>query len=66
MVLHYSVRHGMKSGSLAQHDDVEKAERKRRALAAFDSTRGMMKENIAAFGGTEAFMRWVRSDGDEA
>ena len=38
----------------------ERAERVVRGLE------GLLKDEIGAYGGTEAFMRWVRSDGDEA
>jgi hypothetical protein len=40
-----------------------------RAERLVNGLRGLLKDEIAAFGGTEAFMRWVRSDddpGDEA
>lgn len=40
-------------------------ERTRRALEAADKLRGLLKDEIAAFGGAEAFIRWVRSDEDE-
>jgi hypothetical protein len=38
---------------------------KERALRAADELRGLLKEEIASFGGAEAFLRWVRSDDDE-
>jgi hypothetical protein len=41
------------------------AERTRRALEAADKLRGLLKDEIAAFGGAEAFIRWVRSEEDE-
>jgi hypothetical protein len=37
-----------------------------RAKRVVDGLRGLLKDEIAAYGGTEAFMRWVRSDEDEA
>jgi hypothetical protein len=46
-------------------DTVAKVERMRRGLEAFDRVRGSMKEEIAAFGGTEAFLRWVRSEDEK-
>lgn len=46
-------------------DPQSKEERIRRAMAAADELRGMLKDEIAAFGGAEAFIRWVRSDEDE-
>jgi hypothetical protein len=36
-----------------------------RAHRLTESVRGLLKDEIAAFGGTEAFMRWVRSNDDE-
>jgi hypothetical protein len=39
---------------------------KERARRLTNSIRGILKEELAAYGGGEAFMRWVRSDDDEA
>jgi hypothetical protein len=36
-----------------------------RAHRLFEQMRGLMKDEIAAHGGAEAFIRWVRSDEDE-
>jgi hypothetical protein len=36
-----------------------------RAFRLTEKLRGLMKDEIAAHGGTEGFMRWVRSDSDE-
>ena len=36
-----------------------------RAFRLTEKLRGLMKDEIAAHGGTEGFMRWVRSDEDE-
>jgi hypothetical protein len=36
-----------------------------RALRLTEKLRGLMQDEIAAHGGTEGFMRWVRSDEDE-
>jgi hypothetical protein len=38
---------------------------KERALRAADELWGLFKDEIAAHGGTEGFIRWVRSDEDE-
>ena len=38
---------------------------KERALAAAERLRGSMRDEIAAFGGAEAFIRWVRDGDDE-
>jgi Arc/MetJ-type ribon-helix-helix transcriptional regulator len=37
-----------------------------RAKRMVDRLSGLLKDEIAAFDGTEGFMRWVRSDEDEA
>jgi hypothetical protein len=49
---------GKTSGEL-----VETPKEKARRLT--NSIRGLLKEELAAYGGGEAFMRWVRSDDDE-
>jgi hypothetical protein len=36
-----------------------------RAFRLTERLRGLMKDEIAAHGGTEGYMRWVRSDEDE-
>jgi hypothetical protein len=36
--------------------------REAQALRAFEKLRGLLKDEISALGGTEAYMRWVRSD----
>jgi hypothetical protein len=42
------------------HDDPEA-----RALRLTEKLRGLMKEEFAAYGGGEAFLRWVRSDHED-
>jgi len=37
-----------------------------RAFRLTEKLRGLMKDEIAALGGTEGFMRWVRSDEEDA
>ena len=37
-----------------------------RAFRLTERVRGLLKDEIAAFGGTEAFMHWVRSDEEDA
>jgi hypothetical protein len=39
---------------------------KERARRLTNSIRGILKDELAEYGGGDAFMRWVRSDGDEA
>ena len=36
-----------------------------RACRLTEKLRGLLKEELAEYGGAEAFVRWVRSDGDE-
>ena len=36
-----------------------------RAFRLTERVRGLLKDEIAAFGGAEAFMRWVRSDEED-
>lgn len=64
VVVHYRVAaDGEQSHAGLREGTAE--ERKQRAMTAFDSMRGMLKDEIARFGGAEAFIRWVRSDEDE-
>jgi hypothetical protein len=51
------------SSDVAQHLAAETPAE--RALRLTEKLRGLMKEEIAAHGGTDSFMRWVRSDEDE-
>jgi len=37
-----------------------------RAKRMVEGLKGLLRDEIAAYGGTEGFMRWVRSDEDEA
>jgi hypothetical protein len=36
------------------------------ALRVTEKIRGLLKEEIAQFGGAEAFIRWVRSEDEDA
>ena len=60
VVIHYSVNGG--SGTSASVNAETPAQR---AFRLTEKLRGLMKDEIAAHGGTEGFMRWVRSDEDE-
>jgi hypothetical protein len=68
VVLHYSVVGGS-GGDYAparRNGDSPAGESpEQRALRVTEALCGLLKDEIAAFGGTEAFMRWVRSDKDE-
>lgn len=46
--------------------DTAKESAAERALRLTEKLRGTMKEEIAEHGGAEGFIRWVRSDEDEA
>jgi hypothetical protein len=46
-------------------EDRSSETKKQRALRLADELRGRFSEEIAAHGGTEGFIRWVRSDEDE-
>ena len=61
VVLHFSYG-GDGGGSASALPGESAAER---AQHAMDKLYGLMKDEIAAHGGAEAFIRWVRSDEDE-
>lgn len=61
VVLHF--RYGGDGGGGASELPGESAAE--RAQQAMDKLYGLMKDEIAAHGGAEAFIRWVRSDEDE-
>ena len=61
VVLHFSVTGD--PVSLPPSATQETAEQ--RAFRLTEKLRGLMKDEIAAHGGTEGFMRWVRSDEEE-
>jgi len=60
VVLHY--RYGGSPESSSATKGETSAEK---AFRLTEPLRGLLKEEIAAFGGAEAFIRWVRSDDDE-
>jgi hypothetical protein len=59
VVFHYRVA-GTGKGSHGQETPAE------RAFRLTEKLRGIMKEEIASHGGAEGFIRWVRSDEDDA
>jgi hypothetical protein len=61
VVLHY--RYGGDSLDAASATLVETP--KERAMRIADELCGLFKDEIASFGGTEGFMRWVRSSDDD-
>jgi hypothetical protein len=36
-----------------------------KALAALDRLRGLMRDEFAAYGGGEAFLKWLRTDPED-
>ncbi len=61
VVFHYRVESRSKPQPSNAHESP--AERAHRVTAGL---RGLLKKEIAEFGGTEAFMKWVRSDEDDS
>jgi hypothetical protein len=64
VVLHYKVIGAEAGGVLAPFSNHGETPQQR-AFRLTEKLRGLMKNEIAAHGGTEGFMRWVRSDDDE-
>lgn len=70
VVIHYSISgktldSNAPSGT-AMPDSAVAEDVEARAQRLTDSLRGLLKKEIAAQGGTEAFIRWVRSDHEDA
>jgi hypothetical protein len=70
VVVHYRVANpGAESGSLASQAKVEQADRAETpeewAHRVTGKLHGLMKDEIAAMGGGEAFLRWVRGYDEE-
>ena len=69
VVVHYRVvGPGTADVHIANSGVVAKADRETPeewALRLTDKIRGLMKDEIASHGGTEGYMRWVRSEDDE-
>jgi len=66
VVVHYRARkhaHGKGSSGMAPAAEQETPEEWARRVTA--PILGLMKEEIAAHGGTEGYLRWVRSEDDE-
>lgn len=61
VVVHYHVeRPGQSSGQPSIPETPEE-----KAFRLTEKIRGIMKDEIAAHGGAEGYMRWVRSDGED-
>ncbi|HZD49728.1 MAG TPA: hypothetical protein VE178_13380 [Silvibacterium sp.] len=70
VVIHYSIS-GSTSGTEMSRRFTVPAETRQeesevRARRLTDKLRGLLKEEIAAYGGADAFMRWVRSEDEDA
>ncbi|HKO18818.1 MAG TPA: hypothetical protein VJU82_08020 [Acidobacteriaceae bacterium] len=66
VVVHYRVADPARSvAGLSEHSDATESPAAR-AHRLTEKLRGLLKDEIAAFGGTEAFIRWVRSDDEDA
>jgi hypothetical protein len=62
VVLHFALAsEAIKDGPVVRTETPE--QRAKRVVAGLS---GLLKDEIAAYGGTEAFMRWVRSEEDGA
>ena len=48
-----------------EHESQSWEEHSDRAFRLTEKVRGILAEELAAFGGAEAFLRWVRSDCNE-
>jgi hypothetical protein len=67
VVVHYRVVDSNRSMSGAVDDSQTTQESPAaRAHRLTEKLRGLLKEEIAAYGGAEGFIRWVRSDEDES
>ncbi|AEU37038.1 hypothetical protein [Granulicella mallensis] len=63
VVVHYRVA-GAKKGPKPAKPKVETAEQ--RAFRLTEKLRGLLKDELAEYGGGEAFIKWVRSDEEQA
>ena len=57
---------GNSEAALPENSEVPEETPHERAMRAFDRLRGSMKDEIAAFGGTEAFINWVRGRDEDS
>ena len=64
VVVHYRVLHNLSRGEVTAEPAV-KEDSAAWAKRLTDKLRGLLKEELAEYGGAEGFMKWVRSDDDE-
>jgi hypothetical protein len=62
VVIHYQLNHAAPHAGECHVLETPEA----RAKRVVDGLRGLLKDEIASYGGTEAFVRWVRSEEDDA
>jgi hypothetical protein len=72
VVVHYRILHpGRWAGAASADKDVQATATsvetaKERARRLTNKMAGLLKDEMAAYGGGDAFMKWIRSDDDEA
>ena len=75
VVVHYRLLHpgtykggadGVKIENVVKATAIPKESPKERARRLTNKMAGLLKEEMAAYGGGDAFMQWIRSDDDEA
>jgi hypothetical protein len=69
VVVHYRVLSGGVTGRANQSESAGRAlmeTPEERAFRLTEKLRGLMKEEIAAHGGAEGYLRWVRGEDEEA
>lgn len=64
VVVHYRFLHLETTAARAANLSSESAEEK--AYRLTEKLRGLLKDELAAYGGGEAFLRWVRSENEDA
>jgi len=72
VVVHYRILHpgilnpGILNRNSEAPDAAPEETSAERARRLTNKLAGLLKDEMAAYGGGDAFMRWIRSDGDEA
>jgi len=68
VIVHYRILGRGKPGSITPSGTTNsgKEESGSRAKTLTDRLRGLLKQEIADYGGADAFMRWVRSEDEDA
>lgn len=66
VVIKYRVQEASGVNLLATADHVTSEDPSTRAFRLTEKLRGILKDELAEYGGGEAFLRWIRSDDEEA